>query len=396
MRDLKEYLAEGFMSNMKNIVPIFELSDDLLKRAIDKSMQQNTALSRRRAKEFEKWLNDPKRKELQELSKETKEKRILLKAKKDYFDVAIEAINNKKRSIAADNFEKYFNEWYKVISSQKSFGRIKVETGKIGFVKYYSSKYNSGYYVSSDIDWGAFSRKRDNSTIYNENIGIELKFTLDDNEETLRNHDYRKEFKGYIAFNFYKNGDFSGYSSLPYFVFPPSYEEDYKKMYEFFNNTLGISFSSADSYGVFGKQDLNDKLDIKTIISNNFFANIENDDVSDVLDKFVEVLQIVDKKCEIQEQSSNREYVKSNYWIGAAQQSWTKDTAVFKLTFCGKEHILASNHGHGVMGNHAEISFDYIKKGLYASQEYYGDGIWLGGGVEVSDKVCDILENDRK
>ena len=396
MRDLKEYLAEGFMSNMKNIVPIFELSDDLLKRAIDKSMQQNTALSRRRAKEFEKWLNDPKRKELQELSKETKEKRILLKAKKDYFDVAIEAINNKKRSIAADNFEKYFNEWDKVISSQKSFGRIKVETGKIGFVKYYSSKYNSGYYVSSDIDWGAFSRKRDNSTIYNENIGIELKFTLDDNEETLRNHDYRKEFKGYIGFSFYKNGDFSAYLSLPYYVFPPSYKDDYEKMYKHLHDNLGIELKKSEDYGVFGEQDLNDSLSVSIVIHNNFYANLDKDSIEDVLNKFVKVLQLIDPKCNIEIGVSQSEIQDSNFYIGNAMQHWTKDTLAAKLTFCGKEHLLTSTHTHGVMGNSAHISFDDVTLGMTAAKKDWGDGCWTGGTFSVSDKVCDILEKDRK
>jgi hypothetical protein len=390
-------LIELVKEDVLPIQHIFELSDELLKRAIDKSIQQNTTLSKRRAREFEKWMNNPRRIELQELANNSKEKQILMKAKKEHFDVAIEALKNKNRKVAAEHFETYFDdEWRKAILVQNVFGKIKINTGDIGFVRY--SKYGSGgWYVGTyNFDLENFSRKRDNKTIYNETLGMGITFTLEGDDNELRNHDYRKEFDGYISFYFYKDGYFSAHLSMPYYAFPPSYKDDYEKMYKHLHDNLGIEMKESGDYGVFGKQDLNDSLSVSTVVHNNFYADLDKDSINDVLNKFVKVLQLIDPKCDIEIGISQREIQNSNFWIGAARQHWTKDTLAAKLTFCGKEHLLTSTHSHGIMGNSARISFDDITNGMSASKTDWGDGCWTGGDFSVNDEVCEILEKDRQ
>ena len=88
---------------MKGLVQyINEISDDLLKRAIDKSNQQGTALSRRRAREFEKYLNDPDRIRRNELSEKSPHQRKLAELIDKYLQPAYDLFNNKKRKEAND------------------------------------------------------------------------------------------------------------------------------------------------------------------------------------------------------------------------------------------------------------------------------------------------------
>lgn len=228
-----------------------------------KDKLQNT-LSRHRDTKFNSWKNDPKVKKLIELERgSSPEQKILIKAKNDYFDTAIRAINNQKESssaesIAADNFKKYFDEWLKVLKSKTDFGKIKLEVGKVG--KAPTSRFVGDDYKfsNSEFDFSKFiNHKRG---IYNDIVGISVKIILDDDEKVLKNHGYRKTINAYFDYYFYKDKEFYARLVVPDNVFPPSYKDDYEKMFKYFHDTLSIQMMKPDDDRyLYGEQDLNDK-----------------------------------------------------------------------------------------------------------------------------------------
>ncbi len=218
-----------------------------------------TTISRHRDTKFNSWKNDPKVKKLIELERNSSpEQKILIKAKNDYFDVAIHAINTGKESVAASNFKKYFDEWLKALKSKTDFGKIKIEVGKVGYAP--KSRFVGDDYPFSnkEFDFSKFINHK--KGIYDDIVGISIKIILDDDAEVLKNHGYRKTINAYFDYYFYKDRDFTVRLVVPDNVFPPSYKDDYEKMFKYFHDTLSINMMKPDDDRyLYGEQDINDK-----------------------------------------------------------------------------------------------------------------------------------------
>ena len=114
-------------------------------------------------------------------------------------------------------------------------------------------------FSNAEFDFSKFiNHKRG---IYNDIVGISVQIILDDDdEEVLKNHGYRKTINAYFDYYFYKDRDFIARLVVPDNVFPPSYKDDYEKMFKYFHDTLSIQMMKPDDDRyLYGEKDLNDK-----------------------------------------------------------------------------------------------------------------------------------------
>lgn len=223
-----------------------------------------TTLSHHRDTKFNSWKNDPKVKNLINLEKNSSpEQKDLIKAKNDYFDTAIRAISNQKQSpsaesIAASNFKKYFDEWLKVLKSKTDFGKIKIELGKVGYAS--KSRIGGNDYNFPNVDFDFSKIITHKKGIYDSILGIPVKIILDADKEVLENHGYRKTINAGFEYYFYRDREFYVRLVLPDNAFPPSYKDDYEKLFKYLHDTLSIRMMKPDDdHYLYGDQDINDK-----------------------------------------------------------------------------------------------------------------------------------------
>lgn len=382
--------------HLQNIRPIFEISDELLKRAIAKSKEQNTSLSRRRAREFQNWLENPERyamyKKFDEISGKSKSYRLFKEVYDEYFDKGMEAYNDKRKKDCQNYFNNFYNGLIKSILSIKT-NKVQIKSN----MNYWRCQSKNHNWLTDNFATFVPRYRKDSDCIF-DSYGIKLFFVFDGyDDEVFKSHGYEKTSSFDLYLNITKDGKLSSYFNFKYHKIAPEFRNDIKKIFDLFNE---IGMNHPDYYWfdlLFGDKKLEDKLSVKDIIDNYFKINIEDySSAKKVLNELCDVLKKLDENCSVEIGDSETISVPANIWFGAGQTYRTEAKTVAKLTFCGKEHYLTSNKSSDAFTSSMRISFDDIEKGIYATREYYDVGVWIGGNVTINNAVIDILEKDYK
>ena len=370
MKALNEYLQNY----------IFEVSDELLKRAIDKCYAQNTALMRRRAKEFENYLKDPERIKREELSGQSKVKQQFIKAYDQTIIKAYELYDSGKKKESLPYFNGFADKLGKIIN-EFSTSKIKVETS--GKFHTFEKSCLKGYYL--DPSPGIIFTKKRNGTLFEyDGAALKIYFTLNADEETLISHDYRKRIEARLIIQFYKQenrksqGEYSTYFDMPWNCIPPEFEDEFKSIYQKISDLRGKEMDERTCKHYIGEDSLERHLPGWELLNNTFYAHMDDHSVKDAIERMVDVLKQNDPNCTIKFGKSSSETHGTNTYYGNSQILGVKKGIVATLTYNGVEYTVTGESDSGGWRSWGKISVNG-EPIFGASTEKYDEGCWVGG-----------------
>lgn len=137
----------------ESIQRIDEVSDETLKSAIEKCYAQGGALMRRRAKNFEEYLNNPERIKREELNKKSGIERDLVNIIDKYLIPAYKKYDNKKRDDALDLIYDFVEQYREIIINNCQTSNIKVFVNDSCSIGQYETYKNRKYVSSGGISF---------------------------------------------------------------------------------------------------------------------------------------------------------------------------------------------------------------------------------------------------
>lgn len=376
MKALNEYLKE-YIQNY-----IFEVSDDLLKRAIDKCYAQNTVLMRRRAKEFEKYLNDPERIKREELSNQSKVTQQFAKAYDEYIIKAYELYDSGKKKDSIPYFNSFGNALGKIIN-EFSTSNITVETtGKFHTFNKSCLK-GRGYYLDPSPGI-SFTKKRGPELFEYDGVALKIFFTLKADEEKLISHDYRKRIEARLVIQFYKKenrgnyGEYSTYLDMPWHSIPLDFEDEFKSIYQKISDLRGKEMDERVCKHYIGEDSLTKKLPGWELLNNSFYAHMDDHSIKDAIERMVDVLKQNDPNCKIEFKNTSDTTHGTNSYYGNANILASRKNVTATLTYNGVEYEITGVSDGSGWSEYGKILVNG-ETIFGASKEQYDDGCWVGG-----------------
>lgn len=404
---------------MKGLVQyINEISDDLLKRAIDKSKEQNTALSRRRAREFEKYLEDPDRQKRNMLSEKNPYQRKIIQLIEKYLQPTYEFFNNKKRNDAnneAMNFVYYLGDY--VDDEMK-----KISTRNIKFYVDLDSEFSGRYMMLGkgyDCEKGyaiKISPKRNIRKFYEKPIGFTVAVKLvGEKSSKLEKLGYdRTTIYIPCLFNFYrdpneqkdKNGEYDFSWGINFSEWslkksiPPEYEKDFKNGITLLKTILNDNQESVDEIWNYakGEKSLDAEITGYDILRANWNREFRgwgqlsaNVGFGRVLEIVKDILKEVDSDCSYKIIKDNKKSKESNYYIGNARQSNSEYEGEAEFTYKGKTYtfLYTGRTSWGGKDNYVITCNDKVLFSSYTEDSY---GSYYDAGWSLNDEAKDIFK----
>lgn len=331
MKSLLEYSQE----NILPIQHIFELSDDLLKRAAAAARERGSAIEKRRAREFEEWMNNPERKKIQELSGKSKYYKDSKEASEKYLMPAISAYENHDANKTRNLLKDFYGAMQNILKSIET-SNVKIIINDPKWYAYHKPSKNtrklfgSGSYLSEEtFSFKPHWKKGDNS-IFELGAGIKFKIKIKNIEEqVLKNLGYNAYSSGELALNVFKDGSISARVLLDQRSFLPSdFENDAQELLNIFNDSGFICRETV-------KNMLGTKSSKDTISVGDFFMHLDSSedftryDLSDGLPRLINKIK---KFFKTMDPSSKMTWTnKDEYDEGG----WFAFTAKLDLTYKG-------------------------------------------------------------
>ena len=377
MKSLNEYLNEYVQQH------IYEVSDELLQRAIDKCYAQNTALTRRRAKEFEKYLKDPKRIKRQELSAKSQITQKFIKAYDEYVVKAYELYDSGKKKECLPLLNDFGEELGKIIND---FGTANIDvetTGKFHTFDKRTSKPNTFYL---DPDPGLIlSKRRDGSLFEHYGAALRIFFTLSDDNQKLMAHDYRKRVEARFIIQFYKkenrkdgnHGEYSTWFDMPWNCIPPEYKDEFKSIFAAFKELQGEEMNNNYERYI-GQDSLERHLPGWELLNNTFYAHMEDHTLKNSIERMADVLKENDPNCKIEFKDKTETSHPTNTYYGSSNIRGIKTNITATLTYNGVDYEVSGESDSSGWSRYAKIRVNG-EPIFGASVDRYDDACWVGG-----------------
>ena len=360
MKSLNKFISEQL---------IFELSDELLKKAANAARERGTAIEKRRAKEFENWLNNPKRKKIQELNGKSKQFKEFEKISEKYLKPGIETYNEHNANDTSSYLENFYDAYRKYILET-----IKTEHIEIAVPKWdWQIVHEHGYLTGSagfKPHW-----KKNNWGIFNNTYGIAVKVKLINiDSNLLQSFGYKTSYDGKFAMSIGKDGTIYANVNLPYHCIPIDYKNELEEIVNILNELNAWSeWNQIDNY--LGDKSIKEELKISDFFMHlNSHSDFTQYDLEDGLPKLVNKITNFFKMID---SSSKVEWINKKDFGG-----YHSFTAELKLIYKGKDYELEvywegdyQNTSANIKANGTPIfNLDYKTTnwdaGLYSNDHY--------------------------
>jgi len=380
------------LNNYLNECLIFELSDELLKRAADAARERGTAIEKRRAKEFENWLNNPERKKIQELSGKSKYYKMIQDVNEKYLKPAISAYENHETKETQSLLEDFYYEIQKILSSIET-SNIQIIVSDDTWYEYRKPSKSSrqrgyGNFLSTmEFSFKPHWKKGDD-TIFELGPGLKFKIKIKNaNEETLNSLGYSVINNGKLLMNIYKDGSISAYIEFNKDNFLPSdFENDVKELLNIFDD-LGFNCYAKEKY-ILGKKSLKDTINVGDFFTHlSSYEDFTKYNLKNGLPRLINKIENFFKTID---SSSKIEWINKEDFSGGLYSF----TAKLKLTYKGKDYELKV---------HWEGDYQHTSANIKANDEQifnldYKTTHWDAGlssnehYQEVSDEINNIFK----
>ena len=328
------------LNNFINERLIFELSDSLLKKAADIARERGTGIEKRRAKEFENWLNNPERKKIQELSGKSKYYKKLQDINKKYLKPAISAYEDHKTKETQSLIESFYEEISNILSSIET-SNIQIIVSDSTWYEYRkpsksSRRIGRGNFLS-DVEFSFKPHwKKGDDTIFELGAGLYFKIKIKNaNEETLNSLGYSVINGGKLLLNIYKYGSISAYIDFNKNNFLPSdFKNDVNELFNILFEDLGFRCQRSEE-DILGTKSLKDTVNVGDFFTHlNSYEDFTKYDLEDglprLIDKIKNFFETIDSSLKFE-------------WINKEDFGHTglhSFTAKLKLTYKGKDYEL--------------------------------------------------------